>query len=186
MKIKTIYFFLITTVIILSVGNSFGQTEVQKAEMEKLSGFLGEWKLLTYEIDEEGNWKAGKETSSKVTSFFGGAFFEEKSQVIGPNSEINLRSTFGYLTGLKKYRISVVDKEYAVFDIYEGNIQNGALVVNNLDSRTPFIGRDGITYHFKLSYTIPENDSFSLLIDFSTDGGKTWGKYQKVEYTRKK
>ena len=175
---------IIAVLLVIFYSNSFAQNQEQKKHMEKLSSLIGKWETISTEKDREGNWITNKPSTSEINSFFDGTFIEEKAKILGNGYEMNLRTTFGYMPRNGKYRLSVLDKEYAVFDIYEGNFEGDNLVVDNLASSTPFVTKDGTQYNFKLIYKLAEKDNHELVVLITADEGKTWNDYQKVAYKR--
>ena len=95
------------------------------------------------------------------------------------------RMVLSYDAVQKRYRFSSVDDVSGLLDIYEGDFDSaGALVVSNVGSGTYYL--TGATrVHNRLTFQPLPGDVWEWRVDGSTDGGKTWVRWQAFKAERR-
>jgi hypothetical protein len=80
-------------------------------------------------------------------------------------------------------RLHVMISEWDVFDVYEGNWEGDALVVNNLRSATTF-RFGGQEFYSQMTWCEITANGFIMESHLSADEGKSWFTQAKSRYMR--
>lgn len=154
-----------------------------RAELNKLEGILGAWNASTF-IMEENGWRRLSEAEVVIERSLKGLLIVEHETGRAEDGEfpaMKLDISFDQYRDV--YRLAVMDDQWGLMDIYEGELAGDALTATNLRADTGFPLGDGRTMYFKL--VIPtKGDERVMMIDTSLDGGETWQDFYKVIYTR--
>ena len=174
---KSIYFF-ITFVLILTVV--FGQEKSAKS----LHFLEGEWQVENFSKDQD-KWKHLGNTESMINLEHHGRFVSERTKFLTRFGEINMITFIGFDSKAKEFKLTAMDKEYGLMDVYFGNWVHGDLIFDNLESDLPIQLQDGNEMHFRVSYKTITKNSFTHLVEGTTDKGKTWSVFSKAVFTKK-
>lgn len=111
----------------------------------------------------------------------GARYLEGETRVGG----FGYRMVLSYDAVQKRYRFSSIDDVSGLLDVYEGEFDSaGALVVSNVDSGTYYL--TGTTrVHNRLTFLPLPGDVWEWRVDGSTDGGKTWARWQTFKAERR-
>lgn len=70
-------------------------------------------------------------------------------------------------------------------DVYSGSSEGTVLKFNNLKSDEAFVSANGTASFFRLTYQKESDKMNSLVVEITTDQGKTWKPFAKHEYLRR-
>ena len=153
------------------------------AAMEKLNGLHGEWTATTAIINSEGAWIEQHKDVVKFKPGLGGVLLTEQHVKRLSGTGFTLKTDFSFDQYRDHYRLTAVGNGWGLMDIYEGEVADDALLVDNLRSGTTFRLDDGREMHFRL--TIPlKGDKRVMEIEQSTTAGKRWSPFYRVTYER--
>ncbi len=152
--------------------------------MKALHMLSGQWEIENY-VNEQGEWKNIGNTSSTIELVHDGKFISENSKFLTAFGEINMITFIGFDGKRSQYKLSAMDKEYGLMDIYLGEWINNELIFDNINSDLPVKLEDGGEMHFRLTYKEISADSFTHLVEGSTDKGRTWFIFSKSLFKRK-
>ncbi len=149
-----------------------GYTAGKPEQMNTLSFLEGKWEIdLYYPKIENGEkqWVKYGKTESKFSSVFEGTFIKESGQgfpINPPHDGFYHWSYDGYYSYdrfNKVFRTIFFDNLIGFADIYEGNFENGNLIMTNLNTQTHIKQGPNGTF-IKTTFTIEEikEDSFYL------------------------
>lgn len=178
---KKRYYILIILAIIICSINSFGQENSSKS----LLVLTGNWKVENY-AKQADSYKHLGTTSSKIVQEHEGKFISERSKFLTAFGEINMITFIGFDTKVNKFKLTAMDKEYGLMDIYLGKWKNSQLIFDNLKSDLPVKMQDGKELSFRLTYKEITEKSFTHLVEGTTDKGKTWFVFSKAVFNRLK
>ena len=173
---KSIY--LIITIVLISTV-VFGQEKSAKS----LYFLKGEWQVENY-IKEQDTWKHLGNTQSIINLEHNGKFVSERTKFLTRFGEINMITFIGFDSKAKEFKLTAMDKEYGLMDVYLGNWVDGNLIFDNLKSDLPIQLQDGSNMHFRVSYKEIIKNSFTHLVEGSTDRGKTWSVFSKASFRK--
>ncbi|MBL7472034.1 DUF1579 family protein [Robertkochia sediminum] len=152
-------------------SGTYAQTETDTtASLHFLSGT---WEVRNF-ARENDTWKLLGTTKSTGALEHDGRFVSERTKFLTPFGTINMITFIGFDSKAKKFKLSAMDKEYGLMDIYLGGWTNNALVFDNLSSDLPVKTEDGKHLHFRLTYKDITERSFTHLVEGTTDQGKSW------------
>ncbi|HAF29780.1 MAG TPA: hypothetical protein DCG75_12110 [Bacteroidales bacterium] len=152
-------------------------------EIEKLEFMSGEWDVkVDVWSGRRGDWFNVGSTSSKIDFEAVNRLRENISyEVTFPMTKI-LNYTYSLSTG--RYKLAVFNDLYSEIDIFEGDFNNGELILDNTNVNFGSTAKEDSQ---KTQYTISKADdgSFSIVEKVSTDDGKSWNPAEKFTYTQK-
>ncbi|MEO1078539.1 MAG: hypothetical protein AAFY29_03215 [Pseudomonadota bacterium] len=154
-----------------------------RAAMKALRPMAGEW-VAQSSLWRDGGWTE-PETDRATINFMLNDLalrerFPERSQ-----SSVRMETTIQFDQYRDIYRLMALDDSWGNMDVYEGEmVEPGKLVFTNIRPGTFALGKDGEEYAFKLTFSIESRESHSLLVEISTNRGKSWTNFQKIERTR--
>jgi hypothetical protein len=96
---------------------------------------------------------------------------------------IEMIGLWGYDKYRARYRFAWLDEALALFDVMEGNWQDGRLVMDNARTGTTIVAQ-GVEYNGRMVWGPFEPDGFPVESQVSTDGGATWFTQTRGRYTR--
>ena len=100
--------------------------------------------------------------------------------------EINMITFIGFDSRADSYKLTAMDKEYGMMDVYLGDWVDDQLVFTNINSDKPIQMEDGKQLNFRLTYFDITDNSFHHKVEGTYDQGKTWFTFSVSQYTRKK
>lgn len=90
----------------------------------------------------------------------------------------------GFDARANQYKLSAMDREFGMMDIYLGKWENENLIFTNLESDAPYLMEDGQKLWFRLTYSEITQDSFTHLVEGTFDQGKTWFTFSRADFKR--
>jgi len=156
-----------------------------KAAMAQIDAIKGDWISIVEIVTQSGEWLQQSKNRINIASHLGGLLLTEVEleRLEGDETSPVLKVDYTYDQYREHYRLSAIDSGWGIMDIYEGGLEDDALVVTNLRSDTSVPLADGRALHFRL--TIPvTGDERVMLIDMSTDAGENWRPFFRVTYQR--
>jgi Protein of unknown function (DUF1579) len=152
--------------------------------MKDISFLEGTWSIENLEFNDKKEWTRIGTTNSVIQWRHDGRFLAETAKYLTSYGEINMITHIGFDSRSNSYKLSAMDKEYGLMDIYKGTWSNGKLVFTNLESDLPIIMEDDRELSFRLTYSSINNNGFEHLVEGTFDGGKTWFPFSKGIYSR--
>ncbi len=154
------------------------------AAMAKLDALQGEWKAVTEIIQSDGVWQEQSVTLVVIEKSLGGLLLTESEieRISGDATSPQLKIDYTFDQYRKVYRVSVIDSGWGIMDIYEGDLEDGAISLTNIRSGTSFPLEGGGELFFRLNMPVSE-DKHVLDINLSADKGETWQPFYRVTYT---
>jgi hypothetical protein len=152
--------------------------------MQRLAGAIGSWTLELESRNGPHDPFTRLETTSAITEILSGAFLQERLVLPTPDGHrIEMIGLWGYDKYRARYRFAWLDEALALFDVMEGNWQDGRLVMDNARTGTTIVAQ-GVEYHGRMVWGPFEPDGFPVESQVSTDGGATWFTQTRGRYTR--
>jgi uncharacterized protein DUF1579 len=157
------------------------------AAMAKLDALQGSWKATTQTIQDDGAWQEQSVNLVAIEKSFHGLLLTESEtkRVSGDAASPRLKIDYTYDQYRNVYRISIVDNSWGIMDVYEGDFEDGALILTNIRSGTSFPIENGPELFFRMNMPV-SGDKRVLDINLTTDEGETWQPFYRVTYTREK
>ncbi|MBT0587173.1 DUF1579 family protein [Alteromonas oceanisediminis] len=172
-----------------SIGQSYGvqQTSPSAAPlsaMQRLALLKGQWQsTMSISYDKGKTWQAQLPNEVEVSQRLNGMLLEQKN-VTQSHNGWNIVVHTAYDQYRDKYRYLVSDDTWGMMDIYEGDIvENGDLVVTNLNSKTFFPAMDGRWLAFQIRVEVKACQR-KTHIEASNDRGRTWIPYIIYAYSQ--
>lgn len=152
-------------------------------EMAKLSNMLGEWTATTEMITPEGEWIEQSVDHVAYRSELTGLLVTEEHIDRISGEGFILITDLSYDQYRDRYRMSAIGTGWGLMDIYEGELGNDVLDLNNIRAGTSFPLEDGREMFFRLLIPV-SGDTRVTEIDMSLDGGETWNPFYRVTHER--
>ncbi len=169
---------------ILIIPKFVDAQEVSPDKDIKALHFLeGNWSVENY-ILKSGKWETIGTTNAKFDIELNGKFINEKVKYLTKYGELNMTTVIGYDSRLKNFKLSSMDADYGNMDIYIGEWTDEELVFTNLNSDLPIVLDDGKELFFRLTYSEINYESFTHVVEGTTDMGETWFNFSKSTYTK--
>ncbi|WP_299117447.1 hypothetical protein [uncultured Winogradskyella sp.] len=165
---------------------TLAQSEESNKEMDKLSILEGKWIIENYENKEGERWINLGTSYSNIKLEHSGKFISERNTYLTSNGEINMITHIGFDRRINAYKLSAMDKEYGLMDIYTGKWEEERLIFTNLTSDQPILLNNEKKLSFRVSYFNLSKNSFEHLVEGTLDEGKTWFVFSKSKYNRRK
>lgn len=154
-----------------------------RAPMQRLAFMTGAWSVV-HESAEETGWQSHDAQPSTVEFMLDGAGLREVGLFPFGENIATVETIFGYDAMRELYRIFVLDSQFGVPDVYEGNFDDsGALVATNLRTDTPWVTESGATIHFRLTWST-RDEAHLFTVDMTADRGESWTPLYRSTYTR--
>ena len=181
--------------VLLAVGMlwSFGASaqneipEVSKAPlaaMKKLQPLAGDWLMTAeYSADNGETWNKGEPEHIVLSLRQKDLMLHEVPQETGKPG-FHTEMFIAYDQYRKLYRLIAVDDVWGLPDVYEGNIEDGKLVVNNLKSGTFFPIGENVWRGFRITLSL-NADERTMVVDKTDDNGKSWQPNFRITYVKK-
>lgn len=166
--------------ILLSLSGTYGFSQ----EMTDISFLEGTWSIENLVFHEEKGWDPIGTSNSVIQWKHDGRFLAETARYFTSYGEINMITHIGFDSRSKSFKLSAIDKEYGLMDIYLGRWSGSDLVFTNLESDLPIVMEDGRELSFRLTYSYLKKNSFEHLVEGTFDRGKTWIPFSKGIYKR--
>ncbi len=154
----------------------------RRKEISKLDFLKGEWDVKMEFAGPRGELREMGTTESKISYAATNMLQEEMNyERIFP---IGINVRFTYNSDLKAYQISAFNDFTSNIEILQGNFTDKTLILN--DTAVSFTDDKNPKKMCKqFSYTILDDNSFSVENKLTQDGGKTWKLSARFTYTRK-
>ncbi len=153
--------------------------------MRLLDGILGDWRVVTEIITQDGDWTEQSVAMATFEKRLNGLLISEieteRLSWEGQNPALELDITFDQYRDV--YRLSVIDDGWGIMDVYEGELEDAVLTVTNLKSGTSYPLENGGELFFKLEIPV-SGDERVMNIGMSSDKGETWRPFYRVTYKR--
>lgn len=159
--------------------------DLQEA-LQPLAELVGSWEMQAIDQDPQGNWVERTRTVAEIEPTLGGKFLRESAELDVAAGRLEYVMLLGHDPFQKIYRMSWNDSLAGLADVYEGTIEDGVLVLDNLRSETFWGSRDGTkSWAFRLEFDLEvENGTREMRVHTSDDRGATWSLTQRTIYTR--
>lgn len=155
------------------------------AGMARIATIAGHWTVTgKVALGGPGSEMTEIATTSEVESVFGGRFLQETSSITSGEMVLTYICTRSYDIFQKRFRMSCLDNDMGLMDIYEGSFEGDRLVLSNVGSQTSYNVSAGPVYSRNI-LQILSADSFQVDWESSTDGGKTWKLAARNTYQRR-
>ncbi len=181
--------FVIFFIQLMPSGSLFAQelppspSSVPKNMMEKLSMISGQWKARTDFTNDDGKtWQQGGEKLVEFSYKQRGLLLEELPIEID-NKGFHMQTYISYDQYRQVFRKAAIDDVWGIMDLYQGNIIDDQLVLDNLSAGTFFPVQTGVWRGFRLTLEL-KSDNRWLLVDKTDDKGKTWQPAFRVFYQK--
>ena len=150
-------------------------------KMQDLAMLSGDWSVTIYMSDDDGEtWKAAGTEPVSISFAHKGFMLEEiPGDLTTPG--FHMRTMITYDQYRDVYRKAALDDVWGIFDLYEGNVVENKLVLDNLKSGT-FFPVDETTWRgFRLTIDLQAGDR-KMLVESTDDNGETWQARFKMHY----
>lgn len=155
-------------------------------KMKDLAFMEGTWSIENFSNKKDKGWSSIGSSWANIILEHDGRFIKEQAKYLTDFGEINMITHIGFDSRINSYKLSAMDKEYGLMDIYFGEWVGGNLIFTNLESDKPVIMGDGQELSFRLSYMDVESHKFTHMVEGTFDKGKTWFPFSKSVYTKSK
>lgn len=180
MKTFILALFIISTLYTQTIPEA---SKIPLKKLNELSPLLGTWSMVMESTYDNGNtWHKSDPIKVEVKSRLKGLSISEMPLEIAKDG-FNLETFITFDQYRKVYRKAVIDDTWGIMDIYEGNIENGKLILTNLKSETFFPITEKISRGFKLIIELKSNKRIMEILK-TDDLGKTWQPAFKSIYTK--
>ncbi len=151
--------------------------------MQRLSSLAGVWEMTVFTTADDGvTWTPAPAQVIDLRYAHKGFLLEEIPAALdGPG--FHMRSYVTYDQYRKVYRKAALDDVWGILDLYEGNFEDGRLVLTNLESGTFFPVADGKWRGFRLTLELKEDKRWTW-IDKTDDKGASWQPAFKLRYKK--
>jgi Protein of unknown function (DUF1579) len=151
-----------------------GYAQTKPSEVNELSYLIGKWKTVTKAMTKSGEWK---EVATNTAQF---AFIKKESYIKGDmGGQYDYELIYSYDRFQNKYRMSSIDQVSGLLDIYEGDLEEGKLVVDNVLKDTHYTW-SGKKYHNRLTLSKTSANEAFMLIEGSDNRGEKWQQISQV------
>lgn len=155
-----------------------GSAQTKVSGINELAYLTGKWKAVTKVMTKSGTWK---ETTTDTVEF---SFIKKGNYlkaVMGGQYEYELVFSYDQFQG--KYRMSSIDQVSGLLDIYEGNLQERKLVIDNVVKDT-YYTMGGTNYYNRLTLSKISTNEGLMLIEGSDNRGEKWQPVSQVLFYR--
>ena len=154
-------------------------------QLKKLDFLIGDWSLENYKNTPDGSWESLGKTSASFGWENGERFIKEMTQYLTQFGEINMLSYIAFDYRLNNFKLTAMDKEYGLMDVYHGEYKDKVLIFTNLNSDIPIKMPDGRELSFRLTYTFKNNKEFTHLVEGTYDKCQNWFVFARSDYKKK-
>lgn len=168
----------VVLVISLMIISFVIQAQPKQGGINELSYLIGKWKAVTKVMTRSGAWK---ETTTDTVQF---SFIKKGNYikaVMGGQYDYEL--IFSYDQFQKKYRMSSIDQVSGLLDIYEGRLQEGKLVIDNVVKDT-YYTMNNVNYYNRLTLSETSMNGALMLIEGSDSRGEKWQQVSQVFFSK--
>ena len=175
-------------IVLQSIPVVFAQTPKDRsgdarAAMEALRPMAGEWRQKVY-MWRDGKWSEPIEERATFNFILNDLALRK---LIPERDGVGVRmeTTIQYDQYRNVYRKVAMDDGWGNMDIYEGKmVEPGKIIFDNIRPGTYAIGQNGEVYYFRLTLTIEDQNANQLLVEISSDQGKSWTNFQRLDRAR--
>lgn len=141
----------------------------------------GDWSVTIYTSEDDGDtWTAaGTEPVSIKFGHKGFMLEEVPGDLTTPGFHMHTFITYDQYRGV--YRKAALDDIWGILDLYEGNIVDNKLVLDNLKSGTFFPIDEKTWRGFRLTLDLQPSNR-EMLVESTDDNGETWQARFKMHY----
>ncbi|MEM7481216.1 MAG: DUF1579 family protein [Acidobacteriota bacterium] len=153
------------------------------APMEDLASLAGDWQVKVETRPYPGAAWAEAETTSTITSSFGGSRLEERIVLQLGGRAIDHLNTLTWDRFRETYQWTRFDNFSSLLDILRGTRgEDQRIVTDNLETGTA-LGKGSPIYQRASLYEVTD-DGFQVDLSVSTDGGENWFHNVRLTYSR--
>ncbi len=174
---------LATMVISFFANTSAGQEARKDSPLKNIEFLIADWKVSNFE-KKDGRWRLVGDTHSSIKAILEGSFLSEKVKYLVGTSELNMVVHIGHDHRIGHLKLSAMDQEYGLMDVYTGDFLENKIVFTNLMSDQPIDFGEGKKLSFRLTYSNIKKDSFEHLVEGTYDEGQTWFPFAKSIYRK--
>ncbi len=159
-------------------------SKVPLAAMQQLAPLAGAWNMTVFVTSDDGEtWQATPSQEVALRFAHKGFMLEElPADLTTPG--FHMRTTLTYDQYRKVFRKTALDDVWGILDLYEGEIKDDHLIMDNLRAGTFFPLEDGKWRGFRLTLELNSGQRW-MWIDKTDDNGQSWQPAFKVEYTKR-
>ena len=154
----------------------------KRKEIAKLNFMNGNWDVKLEFVERNGQLQDKGNTESHI-EYASTNMLKEK---ISYEQFVlkNLSTNFTFDQNSNKYRIVTFNDFTSSFEVYQGELKDNVLVLDDMDISYSKKVDDSRTYS-QYTYTKVDDDNFTLETKISSDAGKTWKPQARFTYKRK-
>jgi hypothetical protein len=158
-------------------------SRVPLAKMQALAMLAGNWQMTVFVTEDDGEtWTPTPPQDVELKFVHKGMMLEEvPGNLDSPG--FHMRTLITYDQYRNVYRKAALDDVWGILDLYQGTIEDGKLVIDNLDAGTFFPIDENTWRGFRLTMELKTERRW-MWIDKTDDNGKTWQPAFKSEYVR--
>ena len=176
--------FLIVLVLFGLTIPGIAEENIVKTHMKELSFMAGSWDVKAERYTREGKWADAGMTKSTIKWLWSNIALQESVGFKTPNGEMKLNIQLSYDQFQKCYRVTIVDNQYGLMDIYEGQFKENILLVTNERCKTFYPIQDG-HLKFQIKYTKKSENSMVFMVNMAKVGTDNWRPMSKSTYSKK-
>lgn len=167
--------------LILAAGLSSSATADNTSDpMVALQPLIGTWQVVNARRTPDG-WQEIARTRTTFRKILNGMMIQEVG-AYSTGQVFNVRDYYSWDPFRKVYRTAFMDGTHGLMDIYEGSFdESGVFTIDNVRSGTFFPSENGGETAFRFRYHLVEGSPY-ILIDASSDGGKAWAEFFRVDF----
>lgn len=158
-------------------------SRVPLAKMQALEMLAGQWQMTVYVTEDDGKtWTPTAPQDVELKFVHKGMMLEEvPGDLASPG--FHMRTFITYDQYRQVYRKAALDDVWGILDLYQGTVEDGKLVVDNLDAGTFFPIDERTWRGFRLTMEL-KPDRRWMWIDKTDNNGMTWQPAFKSEYVK--
>ena len=158
-------------------------SRVPLARMQALAMLAGQWQMTVYVTENDGvTWTPTPTQDVELKFVHKGMMLEEvPGDLDSPGFHMHTLITYDQYRNV--YRKAALDDVWGILDLYQGTIEDGKLVIDNLDAGTFFPIDENTWRGFRLTMELKSGRRW-MWIDKTDDNGKTWQPAFKSEYVK--
>ena len=157
------------------------ESVVPLEKMAALDVLAGRWTMTVYVTEDDGDsWTPTPAQTVEILFRHKGFLLEEiPSNLDSPGFHMHTFLTYDQYREV--YRKAALDDIWGILDLYEGNVEDGWLILDNLKSETFFPVGDDRWRGFRLRMELRPERRW-MWIDKTDDRGQSWQPAFKAEY----
>ena len=174
-------FVLLPCLVLAQEGQVPPVSVVPLDKMAALEVLAGRWTMTVYSTEDDGeNWTPAPSQAVDIQYRHKNFLLEETpSDLESPGFHMHTFLTYDQYRGV--YRKAALDDIWGILDLYEGDIDDGWLILDNLKSATFFPVGENQWRGFRLRMELKSKQRW-MWIDKTDDNGQSWQPAFKAEY----